>query len=394
VKRIKRILNLTQILKRKGLFLFGARQTGKSSYLRETFPEAEYVDLLLNENFSLYTKNPENFRKKIELILKNSPQKLIIVDEIQRIPQLLNEIHSLVENYAEARFILTGSSAVKLKKSGVNLLAGRLSLRNFFPFCYPEIISNGREFDLLKILNFGTLPSIVNSSNPYADLLDYVGLYLKEEIRYEGLVQDLSTFSEFLHLVAVSNSQQINYASFASDAQLSPHTIKSYFKILEDTLIGHLLPPFGHSKKRKTTSSAKFYFFDAGIVNAILRRRELAEATIEFGVQLEQYIFQELKAYISLREKEHSLEFWRVDNKYEVDFVIYEKLEEIFAIEVKATKRPSKSDFKGLIKFQEEFPLKRKIMICTTISSYLEDDGTEILTVTDFLNQLWHGKIF
>jgi predicted AAA+ superfamily ATPase len=236
------------------------------------------------------------------------------------------------------------------------------------------------------------LPAILCSQDPYADLLDYVGLYLKEEIKFEGLVRELNIFSEFLRLAALSNTEQIVYANFAHDAQISVPTAKEYFQILEDTLIGYQLPPFSHTKKRKAMSSAKFYFFDCGVVNAILQRKEMIAGTVEYGKQFEQLIFQELRAYLQLNRHEHRLEYWRSQKKDEVDFILYDSLKNMVAIEVKSSKRPRSSDVQGLLRLEEEFPLKRKIVVCNTDHSYLDHD-IEYLSVLDFLEQLWENKI-
>lgn len=405
---IHRILDFSETLKRKGLFLFGPRQSGKTTYLKTKYTDSVYVDLLLNENYAQYIREPGSFRKKIELLVHSSRDKqqikkpkpkqekiiqIIIVDEIQRVPELLNEIHYLIEEYKNLRFILTGSSSRKLKTVGTNLLGGRVSRQFFFPLCYPELSSN-KIFNLKKILNYGTVPSIILSENPYNDLLDYVGLYLKEEIKFEGLVRDLNIFSEFLRLAALSNAEQINYSSFANDAQISGTTAKEYFQILDDTLIGKIVFPFMHTKKRKAVTSPKFYFFDCGIVNAIINRREVAEGTNEYGKQLEQFIFQELNAYVGIRKKYYKIEYWRSVAQDEVDFVLYETLEKIVGIEVKSTQHPRIKDFSGLIKLDEECHLKRKIVVCATKNSYFEkQSGVEVLTIEDFLQELWADKI-
>jgi predicted AAA+ superfamily ATPase len=393
----KRSLNLQDILKRKGLFLLGPRQTGKTSYLKKNFPQAKTIDLLKNELFAEYVKNPENLRKMIELWMKKDPSSKItvIIDEVQKIPELLNEVHSLIENFKGLRFILTGSSARKLKAKGINLLGGRVTLQYFHPITFPELKLSGMDFELVNILTYGLLPGILNSPDPYSDLLDYVGLYLREEIKYEGLVRNLNLFSDFLNLAANSNTEQIVYSSFASDAQLSVPTIKEYFQILEDTLVGHHLPPFMHTKKRKAQASFKFYFFDCGVVNGILGRKSITEGTIEFGKQLEQYIFQEIQAYINFQRLKIHFEYWRNKNQDEVDFIIYENLSDIVAIEVKGKKKTSHKDFQGLLKLKEEFPKLKPFLVYMGNTSYLESTlEIEILSVNDFLTELWAKKIF
>ena len=389
-----RILDIDSILKRKSLFLFGPRQTGKSSFLRLNFPQAMYIDLLLNENFSLLIKNPELLRKKVELHLKTNKSNIVIVDEIQKVPALLDEVHALIEKYKNLRFILTGSSARKLKEKGVNLLGGRASKVEFFPLTFVEIQSEGNAFDYLRAMTSGLMPAIYSSENAYDDLLDYVGMYLKDEIKQEGYVRNLASFAEFLRLAALSNTQQINYSNFASDAQVSVTTAKEYFQILEDTLLGNQVSPFRYTEKRKSMSSCKFYFFDIGIVNGLIRRKELVEGTSEFGAAFEQLIFQELRAYISYYRKDFKLEYWRSIDKSEVDFVIYENLKQLYAIEVKSSKRPRPKEYSGLLKLEEEFPKIKKMVVSLTEHSIIEDNGVEIYSVNDFLNLLWSHEIF
>lgn len=389
-----RIQNLDSILKRKSLFLFGPRQTGKSSFLKLNYPNALYIDLLLNDNYASLLKNPELLRKRVELFIKNHDSNIIIIDEIQKIPQLLNEVHALIEKHKDIRFILTGSSARKLKVEGVNLLGGRASKADLLPLTYAEVKSEDGTFDFASAMTSGMLPSIYNSENAYDDLLDYAGLYLKDEIKLEGYVRNLNAFAEFLYLAALSNTQQINYASFASDSQVSVITVKEYFQILEDTLIGTQIKPFRQTEKRKAMASCKFYFFDIGVVNGLIRRKTLTEGTAEFGAAFEQLIFQELRAYISYYRKDFKLEYWRTTDKTEVDFVIYENLKNIVAIEVKSSKRIKAGDSSGLIKLEEELPLKKKIIICLAPHSTSEDNGVDVYSAYDFLSMLWAHEIF
>jgi predicted AAA+ superfamily ATPase len=389
-----RVLNLDSILKRKSLFLFGPRQTGKSSFLKLNYPHALYIDLLLNDNFSALLKNPEILRKKVELFLKNNSSNIVVIDEIQKIPKLLDEVHALIEKHKNIRFILTGSSSRKLKAQGVNLLGGRASKAELFPLTFAEIQSEDNSFDYLKALKTGLLPSIYNSENPFEDLLDYSGFYLKDEIKQEGYVRNINVFAEFLRLAALSNTLQINYSSFASDSQVSMVTVKEYFQILEDTLLGVQVNCFRHTEKRKAMSSCKFYFFDIGVVNGLIGRRDLVEGTSEFGIAFEQLIFQEIRAYIGYYKKDFKLEYWRTVDKTEVDFIIYENLKSIYAIEVKATKRLRPKDYSGLLKLDEEFPLKKKIIVSLIPHSMMEDNGVEVYGINDFLSQLWSHDIF
>lgn len=387
-----RILNISETLARKSLFLLGPRQTGKSTYLRNQFPEALYINLLKNSEHLEFLKNPSQLQNSVRYFVKNSQSRIVIIDEIQKNPLLLDEVHDLIENDKSLRFILTGSSARKLKRNGANLLGGRASWFHFNPLCYPELGSD--QDDLwLRGITTGRLPSIIQSTNFSADLKDYVGLYLKEEIQNEGLTRSLENFSRFLDIAALMNAEQINYTAMGSDAQISPSLVRDYFEILSDTLVGHLLPAFQATKKRKAMSTNKFYFFDCGVVNSLTGRTEIPKGTPEFGKNLEQSLFVELKTYLDYKRIDKKLEYWRSTSKFEVDFVVYDNLENIIAIEVKSTAHPGKKEFKGLLALEEDFPLKKKIVVCLTERPQLTESGIEILPISIFLKKLWNNEL-
>jgi predicted AAA+ superfamily ATPase len=387
-----RVIDLKQTIKRKSLFLLGPRQTGKSTFLKATYPKALYINLLKNSEYKLYSKNPEKIQEVVKYFIDNSNERIVIVDEVQRLPVILNEIHDLIEMDKSLRFILTGSSARKLKRGGANLLGGRASLYHLYPLCYPELGSQGiRKWR--ERLSVGALPSIIDSQDPFADLKDYVGLYLREEILAEGLSRSIENFSRFLDFSALINTEQVNYSTIGSDAQLSPSTVRDYFEILSDTLIGHTLPAFLSTKKRKAMSTGKFYLFDCGVANAIIGRKDLAQGTPEYGKMLEQAVFIELKAYLDYTKSDKKLEYWRSTSQFEVDFLVYTKLDDIVAIEVKGGTNPTRKDFKGLFALEEEFPLKRKLIVCNADSPQKTKDGIEILPIEEFLKKLWSGKL-
>ena len=393
MRDFKRTLNFESVLKRKSLFLFGPRQTGKSYFLKKHFSDVLYIDLLLNENYSQYLKKPELLRKHVELYFRENSRHLVIIDEVQKIPRLLNEVHYLIEKYKTSRFILTGSSARKLKSQNTNMLGGRASMVNIYPFTYLELSSQIKILDFKELLTTGTIPSVFTSSEPYEDLKDYVNVYLKEEIKLEGLVRNLGTFAEFLDIVAASCTQQINYSNFANDTQISVPTAREYFQILEDTLIGIRVAPFNKTKKRKAVASSKFYFFDVGLINGLLKRKEVSESTTEFGVLFEQYIFQEIRAYLGYFGPDFNLEYWRTKDQSEVDFVVYDNLQNIHAIEVKLGKNLRKKDFSGLNKLNEEVSLRKKIIVTYHGQSMLEDNDIEVYNILDFLERLWSHKL-
>lgn len=388
-----RILNITDILKRKSLFLLGPRQTGKSTYLKQKFPDALYINLLKNSEYQDYVKNPDHLQNTVRYFIKNFESRIVIIDEIQKLPSLLDDVHDLIESDKSLRFILTGSSARKLKRNDVNLLGGRASWVHFFPLCFQELGENKHSL-WMKGLSAGKLPSIINSEEAFADLKDYIGLYLKEEIQAEGLTRSIQNFSRFLDIAALYNGEQINFTAIGSDSQISPSLVRDYFEILNDTLIGHLLPSFQATTKRKALTTSKFYLFDCGVSAALTGRKHIAPQTPEFGKQLEQAIFLEIKTYLDYTRSSKKLEFWRSTSQFEIDFLVYENLQNIVAIEVKSSAHPSKKDMKGFKAFEEEFKLQKKIIVCQTSLPQITSDGVEILPLNIFLEKIWAHQIF
>lgn len=389
----KRIIDLQPTLQRKSLFLLGPRQTGKSTFLKTHYPKAVYINLLRNTEFQMYSKAPEKIQEVVLYFKEKSKERLVIIDEVQRIPALLDEVHDLIESDKSLRFILTGSSARKLKRGGLNLLGGRASRFFMYPLCFPELGKGGMK-KWLERLKIGALPSISDSTDPYADLKDYVGLYLREEILAEGLSRSIDNFSRFLEFAALCNAEQVNYTSLGADAQISPSTVRDYFEVLSDTLVAHTLPAFLQTKKRKAVTTGKFYFFDCGVTNALIGRKDVAAGTPEYGKLLEQALFIEIKAYLDYKKVDKKLEYWRSTSQFEVDFLIYSDLKDIVAIEVKAGKNPTAKDFKGLMALEEEFRLRRKIVVCDADTPRKTSEGIEILPIEEFLKLLWKGELF
>ncbi|MFN9066676.1 MAG: ATP-binding protein, partial [Bdellovibrionales bacterium] len=296
----KRILDLEAVLKRKSVFLLGPRQTGKSTYLKSQFKQAHFINLLKNSEYKDLLIDPSSLERRVKYAFEEEKKSIVIIDEIQKIPALLDEVHNLIEQNKSLRFILTGSSARKLKREGVNMLGGRASSYKMLPLCYPEL-GTGKYEKWLKRLNIGALPSIMDSDSPVEDLKDYVSLYLNEEIKAEGISRSIDNFARFLEFSALINGEQLNFTSIGSDAQLSPSTVRDYFEVLQDTLIGTTLPAFLQTKKRKAMATSKFYFFDCGVTNALLGRKEVVQGTPEYGKMLEQAIFLELQAYLNYK---------------------------------------------------------------------------------------------
>jgi predicted AAA+ superfamily ATPase len=375
-----RDLDLRETVKHKSIFLFGPRQTGKSTLVRQTFPDAAVYDLLEADTFRELSARPEYLRQTL------SPQRtLLIVDEIQKLPALLDEIQLLIDRNKQLRVILTGSSARKLKRGAANLLGGRAWMCRLHPLVSAEI-KDGR---LLDRLNRGSLPAIVDSDHYGEDLKAYVGTYLQEEIRAEGLTRSIENFSRFLEVAGLTNGEQINFSSVAADAGVPPRTVREHYQILEDTLVGHQLPAYQKTVKRKPVATAKFYFFDVGVANTLKRTTVIEEGSDAYGRALEHLIYLELRAYLDYRRLEHPLSYWRSRSQNEVDFVIGDDM----AVEVKSKSRVSPRDYKSLNALAEEIPLKKRIVVCGERLLRRADDGTEIMPTAHFFEQLWSGAL-
>lgn len=376
----RRILDLSEPLARKSIFLFGARQVGKTTLLRAQFPHAKYYDLLSSATFRELSANPEL------LVQRAGDNDLIIIDEIQSLPSLLNEVQRLISERPQVRCIMTGSSARKLKRSAANLLGGRATERTLWPLVSPEI--NFERFE--ERLNFGSLPPILTSDNPAADLEDYVSLYLQQEIQFKGLVRSIESFSRFLPIAALCNGKQVNFTEVASDAQVTPHILREYFQILEDTFVGIMLPAFRRTVKRKAVASAKFYLFDVGVTNSLLRRVNILPGTSVYGEVLEQLIILETLSYLKYRGSKEPITYWRSTSKLEVDLLIGDRV----AIEIKAKHLVTERDLKGLRAIAEELPLQRLIVVANERARKRVDNGIEVIPIAEFLQGLWQGEFF
>ena len=380
---IKRFITKNNFLN-ESYFLFGARQTGKSTMLWELFPEAAFYDLLENNTFGRLQRNPSLLRQDLEML---EPGTLVIIDEIQNLPELLNEVQWLMVRKGH-RFILSGSSARKLRRSGVNLLGGRAIMQMFYPVVSHEI----QDFDIVKAVNQGMLPRhYLASEKNYWDLLQaYVSVYLKEEIKAESLVRNLSSFNRFLDAAALTDGEMVNYNNIASDCGVDAKTAKEYFSILEETLIGYMVPAYTKTVKRKVRQSPKFYFFDVSIPNYLLGRRMMQPGSDSFGHAFEHLVIQELIAYLGYRRVQNALSYWHTYNGYEVDAVLGDA--EV-AIEIKATNEVQHRHLHGLKAFKEEHPDARLVVVSLDPNPRLMN-GVEIMPATYFFRQLWDEKIF
>ena len=375
-KTIARHLNVREILDRRSCFLFGPRQTGKSTLIRQQFEGCPTYNLLDQALFVRLSRNPALIRQAL------TPETtLVVIDEIQRMPTLLNEVHLMIEEHG-IRFLLTGSSARALRRKGVNLLGGRARSRALHPFVRTEL---GEHFDLNRALEHGLLPPIFLSDAPAEDLAAYAGDYLKEEIAAEGAVRNIGAFSRFLEVAAFAHGEMINFASMAGDAQVPASTVREYYEILKDTFIAHEVPAFTETRKRKAISTSKYYLFDVGLARHLQGRRGLAPGSAEYGSAFESYIFQEIKAFCDYHRL-HTPAYWRSKSRIEVDFVF-----EDLAVEVKARKNVIGRDLKGLRALREEGLFAHYLLVSMEPMAR-EVDGIRILPWTDFLDGLWGGE--
>lgn len=373
---VPRALDLARLAARKSLFLFGPRQTGKTSLVRHALPSAKVYDLLDGDVFLTLSRRPARLGEEL-----GPADRLVVLDEIQKLPVLLDEVHRLIEQKG-VRFVLTGSNARKLRRGGVNLLGGRAPSRTLHPFTYREL---GDDFVLDRALDRGLVPSIYFSDRPREDLAAYVGNYLREEIAAEALTRSVPAFSRFLEVAALCHGTMLNFSQVASDAQVPLSTVREYFHILEDTLVARLLPAWTRTRTRKAIGTAKHYFFDVGVVRHLQHRAGLARRSPEFGEAFESYIFHELSSYIDYTETV-PLAYWRSTSNFEVDFV----LADTTAIEVKAKDPVGERDLRGLRALKEESLLKHYVVVSLEPRSRTVD-GIRIMPWKDFLERLWDG---
>lgn len=378
---LARIQKLQEI-REDSMFLWGPRQTGKSTLLKQLFPDAPYFDLLKSEVYALYKMKPSRLRDECMMMEED---EIVIIDEVQKIPELLDEVHWLMVNRG-IHFILCGSSARKLKRSGANLLGGRAIRKTLHPLVSAEI----PDFDIDKAVNVGMLPRHYLASSPAKRIQAYVGDYLQQEVIAEALVRNLDSFTRFMEVAAISDGEMVNYTKIASECGVSSKTVKEYFVILQETLLGYMLPAYTKIVKRRVQVAPKFYYFDVGITNYLLHRDPLRRGTAEYGHAFEHLIVQEVMAYMDYSESMKGLSFWHTQNNaYEVDLVVGNA--EV-ALEIKSSDNVTTSHLKGLKAFGEEHP------DCKLIVVSLEErprmmNGVEIWPVQAFLKRLWEGKV-
>ncbi len=379
--KYQRVINLPTALAQKSHFLFGPRATGKSSLIKAQLPsDIPVFNLLRSELFLELSTAPQ----RLEPMIMSFPRHdWVVIDEVQRVPMLLNEVHRLIEEQ-QIHFLLTGSSARKLRQKSVNLLAGRARELDLFPLTTSEI----SDFDLDRYLQFGGLPAIYLSDDPREDLYAYVDTYLRDEIQAEAFARNIQAFSKFLQFSAQTSGQILNFTQLASDIGISASSIREYYHILEDTFLGFMLPAYTKTQKRKAVSTAKFYFFDIGVRNTLMNLKNIPPHSDLFGQAFEHFISMELRAYLSYKRIREPLCFWRSKHGAEVDFIIGDQL----ALEVKSTDAVKDKHMKGLAYFAEEQVCKRHILISQDPIAR-KWPHLETMHWREFLQKLWAGEM-
>lgn len=365
---------------KQSFFLLGPRGTGKSFFIKKTFPDALYLDLLLPDVFRNYVARPERLR---EAVHAQKNKKTVVIDEIQKAPQLLEVVHSLIEEKSGLQFILTGSSARKLRKTGVNLLGGRALMRHMHPFMAAEL---GSKFNLERALYAGLIPLIVDSKDPVSALQAYVDLYIREEVQMEGLTRNIGNFSRFLEAISFSHGSVLNISNIARECQIERKVVEGYISILEDLLLAFRIHVFTKRAKRAVTAHPKFYFFDAGIYGILRSSGPLDRPAEKSGAALEGLVAQQLRAWIDYRKPGCQLSYWRTSAGSEIDFILYGK-DMFWAIEVKNSSTVHPQDIRSLKTFGQDYPQAKKILVYRG-KEKLKREGIFIEPCTEFLHEL------
>ena len=367
----------------QSFFLFGPRGTGKSTWLKRHYPEAVVIDLLAPELFRLYSARPERLRE----VTSGSKVKTIIIDEVQKVPELLDVVHELIEEGNGFQFILTGSSARKLKRTGVDLLAGRAIVKTMHPFMAAEL---GETFSLADSLQIGLVPLITRALSPKETLASYVALYLKEEVQMEGVVRNIGAFSRFLEAASFSHGSTINLSEVARECQVKRKTVDNYLTVLENLLLSFLVPVFSRRAKRHLISHPKFYYFDSGVFRSLRPTGPLDSPQEIDGAGLEGLVAQHLRAWIAYSNKPCNLYYWRTKSGVEVDFILYGQ-DTFLAIEVKNSDKINNKMLKGLIAFQEDYPEAQALLLYRG-NERLLINNTLCLPCGQFLRNLVPGQ--
>ncbi len=379
MKKIKKRTLELNLPANRSAFLWGPRKTGKTYWINRHFADSVVIDLLKTDIFAEYASRPSLLRERYQ-----EYGRLVVIDEIQMVPDLLNEIHWLIENTGTS-FLMTGSSARKLRRRHTNLLGGRAWRYSMTPLTYAET----EGFDLEQIMLSGLLPPHFLSSDPVQDLRSYVADYLKEEIAVEAVIRNIPAFAEFLRVAALTSGELLNYTNVARETGVSAKVVRNYFQILEDTLLGFRIQPWRKVRNRRLIETEKFYLFDVGVTNYLARRTPRI-GTPEFGNSFENYILMELKAYQAYRNPELDIRYWRTSTGFEVDFILDDMN---VAIEVKGSHRIHSSHTKGLRALLEEHTVKRSVIVSLEKQPRKLDSSIEVLPWQVFLEELWSGEL-
>ena len=381
-----KIKNFTRFLQQTSdsYFLFGPRGTGKTTWLKMNYPDALFIDLLSTNAYISYTANPERIK---ELVLGNPDKKTIIIDEVQRVPSILTIVHQIIEEKRGIQFILTGSSSRKLKRTGVDLLAGRALLKKCYPFMACELAD---QFDLPTAIVNGMLPLVVSSENSTDVLNAYISLYLREEIQNEGLIRNIGNFARFLEAISFSHSSILNLSDISRECEVERKSVEGYLNILEDLMLCYRIPVFNKRAKRILISHNKFYFFDSGVFHS-LRPKGILDKTSEIsGQSVEGLVLQHLMAWNDYSGNHNKIFFWRTKSGVEVDFIVYGE-SEFCAIEVKNSRKIDQRELKGLKAFKEDYP-EANLLFLYRGDEKLQKGDILCLPLDSFLLQLVPGK--
>lgn len=381
---IKRYLNL-EIPEGQSCFLWGARKTGKSTYLKDNFPDALYIDLLQADIFQRYMREPQMLRQEVKIFTET---KTIIIDEVQKVPLLLDEVHGLIESSKHLQFILCGSSARRIKSIGANLLGGRAWRSMFVPFCYAEL----KELNWIRIFNNGLIPSHYFSDAPERSLAAYIYDYVLTEVQIEANIRRRDSFSRFLDVLGFAQGEMLSYTNIARDCGVDSKTVRTYFEILEDMYLGYFLYPYrSKSKRQSIQETPKFYLFDTGVASYLKRFTFKEMIGSEAGKAFEHYIFLELMAYKLLNNKRDEITYWRTKDGKEVDFIVSN-----MAFEVKISAPIQKSHLSGLLAFGEEQPHSLHFISLEPSKRIMTIDEKDITIwpVQEFLDALWAGDLW
>ena len=371
----------------ENLFLWGPRQTGKTTLLRQRYGDSRWVDLLKADQFRRYATRPEALREEIEAENRGGRPLHVVVDEVQKVPALLDEIHWLIEARG-VTFALCGSSTRRVRRAGVNLLGGRALRYELRGLTSHELDT---DFDLDRAAQFGYLPPVLKSSRPGRLLDDYIADYLRQEIAEEGRIRNLPAFGAFLDAAALGDGSMVNFTNIARQCGVSGPTVKQYYEVLEETLIGRWLPAWRQRTKRRTIAAPRFYFSDVGIVNRLARRGAPQRGSDAYGHAFENWVHHELASFRSYRAPEETLSWWRLASGIEVDFILGEMR---VAVEAKAKRQVTNRDLRGLRHLAKDHPeVRKRVVACLEPNARRTEDGIEILPATTFAARLWSGEL-